>query len=279
MSDAPADPVDPLLRALAEFRNEVNRLFDEQAARLSFRAGDAAPRLTVPAAPEPSDEIRGRGARSASQTRCAGQAPRSPTPHRCRHKPRFGRADGASARTLNDATREPETLTPPETQALPAWCLFRIDSRPYTVGLESVAEVVEAEGLVRLPLGSHRVLGLCTFRRDVVPVIALDPAAGPASDLARSDPRPLVLILRIDRSGTIVAEARLEDEGEPRPADPGGPALNGVVCLGGPHKPSSTPNQPGAGSAMRSRAGSATIRDRPDHLPGGHFMNYINIIT
>jgi hypothetical protein len=60
MSDAPADPVDPLLRALDEFRNEENRLFDEQAARLSVRARGAAPRLAVPAAPESSDEIRGR---------------------------------------------------------------------------------------------------------------------------------------------------------------------------------------------------------------------------
>jgi hypothetical protein len=60
MSDVPADPVDPLLRAIAEFRREVDRLFDEQAARLSIRARDSALDLPVPAAPEPSDEIRGR---------------------------------------------------------------------------------------------------------------------------------------------------------------------------------------------------------------------------
>lgn len=132
-------------------------------------------------------------------------------------------------------------MTPPETRALPAWCLFRIESRPYAVGLEGVAAIVEAEGLVRLPLGAPRVLGLCTFHRDVVPVIALDPATGPAPDRARSDPRPLVLILRtepgtwglrIDRGGTIVAEAPLEDPGTPRPAAPGGPALIGAVRFG-----------------------------------------------
>jgi purine-binding chemotaxis protein CheW len=136
-------------------------------------------------------------------------------------------------------------LTLPEGPPPRAWCLFRIEARPYAVGLESVAEVVEVEGLVRLPLGSKRVLGLCVFHRDVVPVIALDAATGTAAGLPHPDPRPLVLILRseagiwalrIDRGGTIVAEAPLEDENGPRPHKPGGPTLRGTVRVGGtPH--------------------------------------------
>jgi purine-binding chemotaxis protein CheW len=123
-----------------------------------------------------------------------------------------------------------------------SWCLFRIDARPYAVGLEHVAEVVEAEGMVRLPLGSKRVLGLCVFHRDVVPVIALGDLEGTAAGPRQPDSRPLVLVfrsepgtwgLRIDRGGTTVAAAPLEAGSGPGLADPGGPILNGTVLWEG----------------------------------------------
>jgi purine-binding chemotaxis protein CheW len=133
-----------------------------------------------------------------------------------------------------------------EPPALQAWCLFRIDARPYAVGLESVAEVVEVEGIVRLPLASKRVLGLCVFHREVVPVVSLSDLESTTTGPGQSEPRPLALVLRsepgtwalrIDRGGTTVAEAPLEDASEPRHAEPQGPILRGTILSEGtPHQ-------------------------------------------
>jgi purine-binding chemotaxis protein CheW len=119
-----------------------------------------------------------------------------------------------------------------------AWYLFRSEGSPFAVGLEAVAEVVEADRPVRLPLCSPRVLGLCTVRRDVVPVIRL---AGRREDEPRDPPRRLiVLILRtaqgpwgihIDEGGTVVAEA--SPEVADGPADDVGPAPPGSLRLNG----------------------------------------------
>jgi chemotaxis signal transduction protein len=100
------------------------------------------------------------------------------------------------------------------------WCLFHCGSASYAFGLESVAEAVEVECLVRLPQSPPRVLGMCTLRREVVPVIGLDRHDGELSlhDAAMS--KVLVLILRsargtwavrINAEGTVVAEEPLEE--------------------------------------------------------------------
>jgi chemotaxis signal transduction protein len=54
-----------------------------------------------------------------------------------------------------------------------AWCLFRSLSQPYAMRLDCVTEVVSVDRLVRLPLGPPELIGLCTIRRDVIPVIGL----------------------------------------------------------------------------------------------------------
>jgi chemotaxis signal transduction protein len=101
-----------------------------------------------------------------------------------------------------------------------AWCLVRIDGRPFAVALQAVAEIVEAEELVGLALCSPRMLGLCPYRRDLLPVLALSEA--PAATPVPAEGRPMVMILRgeqgtwgirIDRGGTIVAEGPLDDRG------------------------------------------------------------------
>jgi purine-binding chemotaxis protein CheW len=76
-----------------------------------------------------------------------------------------------------------------------------------------VAEVVEPERLVDLPLRSPGVLGLCTLRREVLPVIDLE-ETGSEVPASASPTRRLVLVLRtshgawgvrIDPEGTVVA--------------------------------------------------------------------------
>jgi purine-binding chemotaxis protein CheW len=134
----------------------------------------------------------------------------------------------------HDEGNEPETPEPPRPPARP-WCLFRCGKVPYAVGLEAVAEVVEVDRLVGLPLSPPRVLGLCALRREVIPVVGLDRGpAGPAG-------RVLVLILRgargiwgvrIDAEGTAVAEEPL-DPSVPGP-DGSGATFLGTVRRDGP---------------------------------------------
>jgi hypothetical protein len=90
MSDASAGPADPLLRAIADFRDEVNRLLDEPAVRLSVRSGDFVPPVTVAIAPEPSDDGRSRApdprlrldalAKHLDSRRRIGNGPSQPVP-------------------------------------------------------------------------------------------------------------------------------------------------------------------------------------------------------
>lgn len=128
-----------------------------------------------------------------------------------------------------------------ETVPTQLWCLFKSDSRPFAVGVEAVAEVVEADKLVRLSLCPPEILGLCTVRRDIVPVLSLTP--GPGAELhagSDTDRRNIVLILhsehgawgiRIDREGTVVAEGVL-DPAAGAQAGPTGPAIAGTLRRG-----------------------------------------------
>lgn len=128
--------------------------------------------------------------------------------------------------------------TPQRTPPTRPWCCFRSGARTYAVDLKAVVEVIETEELVRLPRSPAVILGLCTFRRDVVPVVRLsDKADGEAGGHGRIN----VLILRteqglwglrIDRSGTAVTEDVLHEE----PVSTGGeslaPVLLGVLRRG-----------------------------------------------
>jgi len=55
------------------------------------------------------------------------------------------------------------------------FCLFRGDAGPMAVSVESVAEVLEMDTLVRLAWSPPQVVGMCSYHRDVVPVVKLGP--------------------------------------------------------------------------------------------------------
>ena len=127
---------------------------------------------------------------------------------------------------------------PPGARTRWAWCLFQSGARPYAVRLDAVAEIVAAEGLVRLPMCPPRILGLFTLRRDLVPVLRM--AEGPDEDAGR-DTRMVVLILRteggvwgirVDRGTTVGVEETHIGPGEPPPAE-GGPERPKTVVRGG----------------------------------------------
>jgi purine-binding chemotaxis protein CheW len=66
-----------------------------------------------------------------------------------------------------------------------SFCLFHGDAGPMAVSVESVAAVLETEFLVPLVWSPPQVLGLCSYRREVVPVISLGPAeSGAGADRA-----------------------------------------------------------------------------------------------
>ncbi|HWE37801.1 MAG TPA: chemotaxis protein CheW [Isosphaeraceae bacterium] len=118
-------------------------------------------------------------------------------------------------------------MMPPEMAETAAWCLFRSDAEPLAVALGAVVEVVEAKALARWPAGVPRVLGLCSYRRGVLPVVRLTEPAPGVEDGAT----PLVLVLRkgveawgirVDRGGTAVRRGGLDPAGAGRASAVGG---------------------------------------------------------
>ncbi|MFO0954519.1 MAG: chemotaxis protein CheW [Isosphaeraceae bacterium] len=94
------------------------------------------------------------------------------------------------------------------------WCLFKSGAGAYAIGLEAVAEVVEVDRLVRLPHCPPRVVGMCSLRREVLPVVALSRAEGEEAKgphlmlILRSGQGPWAL--EISQEGTSVVEEPLE---------------------------------------------------------------------
>lgn len=142
----------------------------------------------------------------------------------------------------------------------PRWlCLFRGDAGPMAVPAESVAEILEVDRIVRLAWNPPQVDGLCSFHREVVPVVRLtsspsgaggdpsggleattitDPLDGPPHD---EDPaRSILLILKAGRgawgvrsdSAWTIMSRECPEYHPPRP-DGDGPVLVGTVLRAG----------------------------------------------
>jgi chemotaxis signal transduction protein len=138
-----------------------------------------------------------------------------------------------------------------------SFCLFHGDAGPMAVSVESVVAVLETESLVPLVWSPPQVVGLCTYHREIVPVISIGPigsgaradresgvdsrpAAGAVTSAARKGgeekARCVVLILRteddawglrIDHLGTFISR-ECPDFHSPR-LDEHGPMLIGAL--------------------------------------------------
>ncbi|HEV3164937.1 MAG TPA: chemotaxis protein CheW [Isosphaeraceae bacterium] len=101
-----------------------------------------------------------------------------------------------------------------------AWCLFRSQSRALAVSLERVCEIVAIDRLVRVPLSPPELLGLCTVRREVIPVLRMD--SEPSQGNAQTQRLNAVLVLRtshqrswgiaINRDGITVHDETVKEE-------------------------------------------------------------------
>jgi hypothetical protein len=125
-----------------------------------------------------------------------------------------------------------------KTEASHAWCLFRSQTSALAVPLERVSEIVAVDRLVQLPFSPPSLLGLCTIRREVIPVICLQ---SESSEECAKPYRPTgVLILRTDqgswgiginREGIAVLDESIPEEGttgtEPQPQE-----FPGVIMRG-----------------------------------------------
>ena len=98
-------------------------------------------------------------------------------------------AVGAGSRSQGDSNgRQDEQSRTTRTTIEPKqwFCLFRGDAGPMAVSVESVAEVLETDTLVRLAWSPPQVVGMCSYHREVVPVVVLGPLPpGVGEDLLR----------------------------------------------------------------------------------------------
>ena len=138
------------------------------------------------------------------------------------------------------------------------FCFFQSDAGPMAVSLDSVAEVFETDTLVRLAWSPPQVVGLCSYHREVVPVVVLGahPRVGGETPTEERDPpistdqagdtasvdgrgRSVVLILRTEQgawgirvdSGSTIMSRESPAFHSPRMSVEG-PVLTGEVHLG-----------------------------------------------
>jgi chemotaxis signal transduction protein len=166
---------------------------------------------------------------------------------------------GRSAGGIEWLRDERSSTTPTPIGPKQWFCLFRGDGGPMAVSVESVAEVLETDTLVRLAWSPPQVVGMCSYHREVVPVVVLGPLPrdvgddllkgqdqGVATDTAgekvgiEDRTRCVVLILRtehgawgirVDSEHTIMSRESAEYHSPRMYAN--GPVLIGIVRLAG----------------------------------------------
>jgi chemotaxis signal transduction protein len=98
-----------------------------------------------------------------------------------------------------DCHRQAGSIPPHDTREPTTWfCLFRCAVGRIAVSLESVAEVLETDTVVRLPWSPPQVVGLCTYHREVVPVVRLEPPPQSGGDRVRAGHNPESLAERCE---------------------------------------------------------------------------------
>jgi chemotaxis signal transduction protein len=137
----------------------------------------------------------------------------------------------------------------------PWFCLFLGDAGPMAVPAASVAQVVDADRLVRMAWSPPQVVGLCPFHREVVPVVRLAPpprldgavpSSGPEPTARADTPgekpglddqaRCILLVLRTEHGAWGIRSdpvwtimSRGHPEHGPPHADEDGPVLVGTI--------------------------------------------------
>jgi chemotaxis signal transduction protein len=72
--------------------------------------------------------------------------------------------------------RDAQSTTTPAVIRPKQWfCLFHGDAGAMAISVESVAEVLETDTLVRFPWSPPEIIGMCSYHREVVPVVNLGP--------------------------------------------------------------------------------------------------------
>ena len=97
----------------------------------------------------------------------------------------------------------PLIMTSTITEPRQWFCFFRSDAGRMAVPLQFVAEILETDSLVRLAWSPPQVIGLCSFHREVVPVVLLGASSRGGGDArsARNEPSARVDQAMGERAG------------------------------------------------------------------------------
>jgi len=163
------------------------------------------------------------------------------------------RALMTSAAAIEWPRDEQSTTTPTLIGPTRWFCLFCGDAGPMAIAVESVAEVLETDTLIRLAWSPPQVVGMCSYHRDVIPVVKLGPlerngreevvdghdetvaidSAGEIAGLGEPTPRVVLILktehgawgIRIDSANTIMSR-------EPPERHPPRMHATGLVLIG-----------------------------------------------
>lgn len=99
--------------------------------------------------------------------------------------------------------RDQQSTTTPTVIGPKQWfCLFRGDAGPMAISVESVAEVLETDTLIRLAWSPPQVVGMCSYHSEVVPVVKLGPLPRDVGEEVLSGQDQTVAI---DTAGEVVS--------------------------------------------------------------------------